>query len=326
MSTGKNIGLVGYYGFGNYGDEYFRIIFEKAFSDCNIKVITGYPDRVKSTQVRSDVLDQDAIIIGGGDLAIPFSFSAAYWRPEYLERPVYIHSIGVPTWGGYDEKSVLKMRQFFQHDNVRRVSARDIKSRDWIVKYLQPKVETVYEPDMVCSADPVTVEPVKNRVGVILRQQPNVPNPEHFDYLNQTIRDAGKDPYYLVLGTDSTRTDDWQHMLRIPLADADFAVRSDISSLTQALLSCERVLSMKFHGCVVALANNRPCMGLSSSDKFVSFYQMVDRLQWMAPFAHKNFVSALHAVMQADGFTFDEDLRQAARDGLTRLRSSILGN
>ncbi|MGO4832268.1 polysaccharide pyruvyl transferase family protein, partial [Rhizobiaceae sp. 2RAB30] len=293
MSIRKKIGLVGYYGLGNYGDEYFRIIFEKALADCDVSVITGYPQRSTPYEVLRNVVDKEAIIVGGGDLAIPFAFSEAYWRKEYLERPVYMHSIGVPTYGGYNEKAVLKMREFFQHQNVRRISALDERSRDWIEKHLQPKVPVVYEPDMVCTIEVSDIQPVKDRVGVILRHQPNLPNPEHFEYLTTSLRAAGKQPYYLVLGTDSTRGDDWSHLQKMQIDNADFGIRSDIESLTEALLSCERLVSMKFHGCVMALINNRPCMALSASDKFSSFYKMVQRPQWLGPFGHDKFKTAL---------------------------------
>ena len=30
------IGLIGYYGYGNYGDELFHVVFRKIFHDCDL--------------------------------------------------------------------------------------------------------------------------------------------------------------------------------------------------------------------------------------------------------------------------------------------------
>ena len=38
----KRIGLVGYYGFGNYGDEYFKEVLEDAFPDFELVVLHGH--------------------------------------------------------------------------------------------------------------------------------------------------------------------------------------------------------------------------------------------------------------------------------------------
>lgn len=65
------------------------------------------------------------IMIGGGDLVIPWQKSELYWRTEYLQRPTFLFGVGVPAWGGHRADVVQATSDFMQHPNVRRVVARD---------------------------------------------------------------------------------------------------------------------------------------------------------------------------------------------------------
>jgi polysaccharide pyruvyl transferase WcaK-like protein len=126
----RRIGLVGYFGWGNYGDELFLRVWNKELARVGrpevVHQLTRAPyftDPPKRVAKR-----YDAFVIGGGDLVVPWNFSRLYWRPEWLTKPVYVAGVGVPTWGEPKDSVIQDLRRFLQHPNVRYISARDPES------------------------------------------------------------------------------------------------------------------------------------------------------------------------------------------------------
>ena len=64
----RKIGIVGYFGYGNFGDELFIDVYRKYFYDCEISVLQdNLKSPVYSEQAYNKIGSLDAIIIGGGD-------------------------------------------------------------------------------------------------------------------------------------------------------------------------------------------------------------------------------------------------------------------
>ena len=63
-----NIGLVGYFGSGNYGDELFVELFQRSFAGHELTVL--HASAANGKHDVAEVMRQDAIIVGGGDLLI----------------------------------------------------------------------------------------------------------------------------------------------------------------------------------------------------------------------------------------------------------------
>ena len=90
--TAPQVGLVGYYGWGNYGDELFLDVFREHFASA-LRLRTLVDGRSFRSVVRrldSGVRGSDAVLIGGGDLLVPWERSARYWKPAYLRRPLFV--------------------------------------------------------------------------------------------------------------------------------------------------------------------------------------------------------------------------------------------
>src|SRR6478735_1416205 len=150
----RKIGLVGYFGYGNYGDELFIDVYRKYFHDCEICVLQ---DSLKSPIYSAKAYEQietlDAIIIGGGDLLLPKYFATTYFDDAFLKKPIYMNGVGVPLWTGEDPAVVAKIARFVQHPSVKHINARDRESARWIAEKLNPSVPIEYSVDMVFSLD-----------------------------------------------------------------------------------------------------------------------------------------------------------------------------
>jgi polysaccharide pyruvyl transferase WcaK-like protein len=274
----KNIGLVGYYNFGNYGDELFLKVFKEAFPDYNLSVMhtkQGAP-YFKGSLARR-VKEFDGIIIGGGDLVIPWAMSPLYWREEYLNKPVFIAGVGVPTWGGGNDDVIKQLRAFFQHTNVKYIQCRDQESADWIKKYLMPKIEVHYAPDLVCALDfKVNSESEEKIFGLVTRAHQKIDYSNIYSLCTRAVR-QGYRIHHIVLSTGQTRIDDLKEVGNLDFPNRTIVNCDSIGDLTEELSKCSVVCSMKFHGCVVAYMLGIPVISLSKADKFRSFFRMVGK-------------------------------------------------
>ena len=149
--TRPRVGLVGFYGPGNYGDELFLDVFRRHLGEvADVGVVFESATRPYFERpVRDVVREYDAIVIGGGDLVIPWAPSDRYWLTDYLRRPVHVIGVGVPTWRPAKPKVVEALGDFLRHRNVRSITARDDESATWIREHLRPRVEVASSADLV---------------------------------------------------------------------------------------------------------------------------------------------------------------------------------
>ena len=323
--TTLRVGLVGYYGWGNYGDEFFKDVLETELKDCRFRVLhdLGPKGELILDNLKANIADVDVIMIGGGDLVIPFSLSTLYWRPEFLAKPVVIYGVGVPKWGGYNADVVMKMREFFQHPSVKKITARDQESAEWIAQHLKPTAPVECAPDIVCAYTHEYVAPRDRTFGVVLRHQQNGVSQEKTRALLDAVRARGFHPRLLMLATGRTLADDFDTVARLDLGNADIVIRDNLASLTDELISCDRVASMKFHGCVVAMTHGVPCLALSSANKFKNFYAELGKQAWVSSLADAALETKLEAFLDAPRMAFPPSIREHAREGLAALRQDL---
>lgn len=319
------VGLVGYYGWGNYGDEFFKAVLDHQLPELEFHVLheVGEGGSLIVDNLERNIADVDVIMIGGGDLVIPYAMSSLYWRDAFLSKPVIVYGVGVPRWGGYDQDVVMRMRTFMQHPAVKQVTARDHESGDWIAKHLLPSAPVSVEPDIVCAYQHRNVAPRDRSFGVVLRHQGTDLNKVAVKELLDHVRGYGYHPRILMMATDKTLIDDFSAVQKLDLGDVDVIVRSDLDALTDELLACTRVASMKFHGCVVAMAHNVPCLALSQANKFKNFYTELDRLNWLSALGDASMREKLDDLLAAPHYRFPPEIRVAARAGLVKLGESL---
>jgi polysaccharide pyruvyl transferase WcaK-like protein len=128
-----NIGLVGYFGWGNFGDELFLEAHREFLSErFNLEVVHDQLVQPYFTGAALKRLNTyDGFLIGGGDLINPNAISSLYWRKEYLEKPVFIHGVGCPNLKVKKSNALSYYSEFFSSESVKYICLRDIESKTY---------------------------------------------------------------------------------------------------------------------------------------------------------------------------------------------------
>ena len=324
----RKIGLVGYFGYGNYGDELFLDVYRKYFHDCDVCVIQDslkHPIYSPAAYEKIDTLD--AIIIGGGDLVLPKYFGATYFDDAFLRKPVYLYGVGVPLWTGEDPAVVERTAKFIQHPNVKHINARDRESAEWIEKKLKPRVPVEYSVDMVFTLDlpRVTRDPKKKKFGVIMRKlTPGETRWDNVTALCERARGFGYEIRNIVLGTGKIRDDDLVGLKEWNYSHSTFVDPNDLDELTKEIGACDVIASTKFHGCVIATAYGIPAITMTTTDKFINLYRLIERRDLISHYIHDDLVERLPKYPAPIPHTTRDALRSNATSAIKRLRHMVL--
>ncbi|WP_309133840.1 polysaccharide pyruvyl transferase family protein [Cellulomonas sp.] len=276
------IGLVGFFGWGNYGDELFLELWRQRLGRFHdVKVVHDLLHEPYFSRRAAEVAGEyDAFVIGGGDLVIPTKISSLYWNSAWLSKPVFIAGVGVPTWMKSENRDVVeRMSKFFQHPNVRYIGARDDESADWIRRRLQPTVPVTSHADLVFSMDmPPARTYERPTVGLVVRQQRSGgADLSRVEAACREIAAQGYDIARIVLGNLGTGERDVEvaSALDVP---GEVLYSESTDEMSSNLGGLEALISMKFHGTVVATAYGVPSIVLSSTSKSQNLYRRIDRL------------------------------------------------
>lgn len=282
------LGILGYFGFGNYGDELFHQVWNKEFSDAEVitfEQVTGIPKCMHSEpEDRESFAEQiDALLIGGGDLIRPQG-KINYWYKELLSKPVFLYGIGVATWLGHEKKVIEQIVDFLKADAVKYIGVRDIESYNWIAKQAPSVINKLYvTPDIAFSMKREKVEkPEKKRVGIITRHQKKYEQ-HRIDQMRSIVdiyTECGYEVVEILASTGPEKEWDLEGSkswgLNVPVLTFD-----NDEDVTKAIAECSLIYSMKFHGCVVGLAHHVPTISLLKTDKFVNLYKYLRLDTWL---------------------------------------------
>jgi polysaccharide pyruvyl transferase WcaK-like protein len=324
----RRIGLVGYFGWGNYGDELFLRLWESELAHVGepevVHQINKSPYFVDPP--RSVAAQYDAFVVGGGDLVVPWNLSKLYWRDEWLARPVYIAGVGVPTWGTPNERVIRRLRRFFQHPNVRFICARDPESAAWIAEHLEPNVDVQWAPDLVFALDlPVARPPAgKPILSVVTRKRRRGSDDyRHVVRLCDRAREEGYRIRQIVLATGSTGKADLEvaHELEVP--DKELVYSEKLDDITRAIGESKALASMKFHGTVVATAYGIPSIVMAPTDKSRNLYRMIGQERLLSHVQHKDLADKLGEVETPIPAEVGADLKDRSRAMINQLVSAL---
>lgn len=322
----KKIGLVGFFGWGNFGDELFveayRQFLEPHFE---VKVVHDLLKKPYfSRPIEEMIGDCDAFVIGGGDLIIPWSLSGLYWREEFLSKPVIVNSVGVPTWGGYDKNVIQKLRNFINHENVHYISARDPESERWIGRHL--RCEKVIEaPDMVCALNLPPASPSEDPVlGIVTRFRRG--GEDDYTQVKKLCEKAASHGYrirQIILGNGLTGENDRSTADEFDFPDKEIVYSENIWDQCRAIGECTALASMKFHGSVVAAMYGVPSIVLSPTDKSRNFMRRIEREDLLSNLKDPRLADHFSPFMARIPRTSREQLASGAREGLERLKRAL---
>lgn len=278
------VGLIGFFGWGNYGDELFldqwHRVLDPYFDAQPIHDLMRAP--YFSRDPKTVAQEYDAFVIGGGDLVIPNKVSELYWNEAWLAKKVYIAGVGVPTWIRNENPRVLAyMSRFFQHPNVQYIGARDAESAAWIRENLKPGIPVRVHPDIVYSMPlPEPRRYAEDKVlGISVRQRRNqkVDDYSALSAMVEVARERGYAIKVLVLSNGRTGAADLQAAERLPFQPFEVVHSESMEELTAALGGLDVLASMKFHGSLVASMYGVPSIVLSPTTKSKNLYQALGR-------------------------------------------------
>jgi polysaccharide pyruvyl transferase WcaK-like protein len=322
------VALVGYFGWGNFGDELFLRVFRQELGE-HFELVMPH-DLIEHPYYSSGparaLARCSAVVIGGGDLIIPWQYSGLYWRREYLELPVFITGVGVPNWGEEREDVVQRLRGFFQHANVRRITARDRWSSEWISNRLQPRVAVDHAPDLVCALNLPKVRRKAGKTMGIATRYRRGHDPEYSrlrDLVKHAI-DEGWVVRQIVLGRGKVGAQDRRDALSLGVDDVEFVMSEEIDDLVRAIGACDVLYSMKFHGTVIASMYGTPSHVLVPTWKNRAFMELLGRPELLSHFNADDLLSTLHPVPQRHDPRVVADLHTRAKQELAGLREALI--
>lgn len=268
------IGLAGFYGYGNYGDELFLDVWEKYLgADFNLRILHDLELKPFFSERFNDQFNSvDGIIIGGGDILQPWNIDRRYWNRRFLEKPVWIAGIGVPLRANAQqaekENVINKMSDFLTHDNVRLIHSRDAVSHKWINARFPVSTKSFWSPDIVASLKEDFFKKreassrTQKKLGIVVRSRKGHEDSDNFSLIEGFAERSfakGWDISIIVLATGRTLKPDLDSSLRLNIDAPTRVIFSDsIHTLTSELMCQDAILSMKFHGTVAAMMAGIP--------------------------------------------------------------------
>ncbi|HEY4615893.1 MAG TPA: polysaccharide pyruvyl transferase family protein [Citricoccus sp.] len=282
------VGLVGFFGWGNYGDELFLQLWKRVLSPhFDVSVVHDLLTPPYVSRDPEAVADAyDALVIGGGDLVLTDQLSELYWRREWLRRPVYICGVGATLHDRIRRQPVIdQMAEFFGHPNVQYISARDDESAAWIRTHLRPRVPVEVHPDLVFALplpppDPGLLQTGgRPTLGVSVRQGKFGQDNDYSGLasLVEAARDRGYAVSVLELGNGRQRHRDTPALAQLPFVPDSVVSERSPEQISAAIGALTVSATMKFHGLVVGLRYGVPSLALSPNTKNSALLEAIGR-------------------------------------------------
>jgi len=320
------VGLVGFYGHGNYGDDLFLEVFREHLGrDFELRSLIVPGRQPLADRLGRGVRTSHAIVIGGGDLVVPWSTGSRYWEPSYLHRPVFVAGVGVPSWREPMPHVVKRLSAFFGDLHVRFIGARDPESTAWIEANLQPRIDVATSPDLVCGLTLPAAEKPPGRpiLGVAVRSRSEPDDLSHVVRLCARATELGFRVRRIVLATGRVRTQDLEATARLGLDDTELVSTDDLDAISRAIGECTVLATMKFHGVVTATMYGVPAIAMMPTNKTRNFLRRIDRSDLVCAYSNPDLPGAIRTDLAPIPAETRDRLRADAVAHLADLHAAI---
>lgn len=325
----KKIAMVGFFGWGNFGDELFIKAHQQNLGDKFELFVANDLTKAPyySRPVEEVVGSADAVLIGGGDLINPMRVSELYWNPAYLAKPTYVYGIGVPNQPFRRETVLARYESFLAHKNCKLVVARDRESYEWLKTNFDLGEKLKWYPDPVCSIDlPPATPPTEKTLGVVMREHRSIS--EEMDPLFTMMdraRSMGYKLKHLVLATDELGEADYGRAMAIrgDHTDEEIIRSEDLDELCQEISNCSMLFSIKFHGMVVATMYGIPSVAMSGTPKNRNFLRMLKTPELQKTYLSEGLEELIPESPQPIDPALIEYLRKGSKEGYRVLKKQL---
>jgi len=321
------IGLVGYFGWGNFGDELFLEAHKQFLGkDFQLSVVNDLLKEPYFSKPISDLVQNyDAFIIGGGDLINPIRVSPLYWQMDFLKKPVFVYGIGVPNVKWSRAHVIDHYKKFFHHPNCKLVVARDVESYTWIKNNIGIDDKLSWYPDPVCAYNrPPKIESKEKILGVVMRNHRSLSDDlSHVRKMIDTAKEMDYKIHHIVLSNKSLGQGDYEKAKEIAKEGEEIFYSESLSKMCQEISKCSMLASIKFHGMVVATMYGIPTIAMSVTPKNRNFLRMIEREEMLVSYTDKNLYKHLTYFPSKIPSCVRSKLFRGSKDGYLLLKNIL---
>lgn len=264
------IAASGYYGMGNFGDDLFLHTLRQVFDNHSLFPWTSHIDPKQT----------DAVIIGGGDLITPYSFTPYYFNPLIKKLPFWVYGVGIVdvypehTWPA---DQVAEYRSIIAQ--AKRAVFRDERSSD-IAKQAQFHHHVETAPDIVFGYRephiPIKHFSQKPTIGICVFSYDSFPLENMTKLLSHLIQLGYHIVLIPVIHHPGNRYSDYQTCLLLqknvkknqPASSIEtLPLLSDLELTYSYIQAVDFLITFKLHPALAALRGGVPVLAFSRMNK-----------------------------------------------------------